>query len=125
MWTFFFSAGALLSALSVAVGAFGAHALKGKLTPDDAAIFDTASRYLATQSLGVIALALLMTRLDDTSLKLGVSALTIGTIIFSGSLYLLVFTGARYFGAVTPIGGVLLIIGWSLGAWASISTNWQ
>jgi uncharacterized membrane protein YgdD (TMEM256/DUF423 family) len=125
MWTIFFAAGSFLSAISVALGAFGAHALKGRLTIEDAAIYETASRYLTTQSLGLLALALLMSRLDHTGLKVGAIALMLGAVIFSGSLYLLVFTGVRSFGAVTPIGGALLITGWMLASWAALSTIWQ
>lgn len=125
MWTLFFSVGSFFSALAVATGAFGAHALKGKLTPDDMAIFETAARYLTTQSLGILAFSLLMTRIDDLSLKLGALALTLGALIFSGSLFLLVFTGIRTFGAITPAGGAMLILGWLLGCWSAVSTNWQ
>lgn len=125
MWTIFFCIGSLLSATAVGLGAFGAHALKSHLTPDDFAIFDTASRYLGLQSLGIIGFALLMTRLDSLSLKIGASALTSGALIFSGSLYLLIFTGARSWGAVTPLGGLLLIVGWLLGSWTALSANWQ
>lgn len=125
MWTNFFATGSFLSAASVALGAFGSHALKGRLTPEDTAIFDLASRYLTLQSLGILAFALLMSRIDHTALKLGAYALTFGSIIFSGSLYLLVFTGIRTFGAITPIGGTLLIIGWLLGSWSALSVNWQ
>ena len=125
MWTIFFAAGSILSAAAVGLGAFAAHSLKGRLTPEDAAIFETASRYLTTQSLGILAFALLMTRIEHSTLKIGVCALTLGALIFSGSLYLLVFTGVRTFGAITPIGGALLIAGWLLGTWSALSTNWQ
>jgi len=125
MWTLFFAAGSLLSAISVALGAFGAHALKGRLTTEDTAIYETASRYLTTQSLGLLAFALLMSRLDHMGLKVGAVALMLGAVIFSGSLYLLVFTGIRSFGAVTPVGGALLITGWILGGWAALSTMWH
>jgi uncharacterized membrane protein YgdD (TMEM256/DUF423 family) len=125
MWTMFFAIGSILSGVAVGLGAFAAHTLKGRLTPEDAAIFETASKYLTTQSLGIIAFALLMTRIDHSALKLGVFALTLGSLIFSGSLYLLVFTGIRTFGAITPIGGSLLITGWLLGSWSALSTNWQ
>lgn len=125
MWTWFFSAGSVLSATAVGLGAFGAHALKGKLTPEDSAIYETASKYLTMQSIGLLAVALLMTRIDHLALKFAAGSITVGAIVFSGSLYLLVFTGARWFGAITPIGGVLLIVGWLLGAWAAISANWS
>jgi uncharacterized membrane protein YgdD (TMEM256/DUF423 family) len=124
MWTIFFSIGSLLSATAVGLGAFGAHALKGRLTPEDFAIFDTASRYLGMQSLGILGFSLLMARLDALPLKVGAFALTSGTLIFSGSLYILIFTGIRSWGAVTPIGGLLLIVGWLLGSWSALSANW-
>jgi len=124
MWTWFFSAGSVLSAIAVGLGAFGAHALKGKLTPEDSVIYETACKYLTMQSIGLLAVALLMTRIDHLALKFGAGSITVGAIVFSGSLYLLVFTGARWFGAITPIGGTLLIVGWLLSAWAAISANW-
>jgi uncharacterized membrane protein YgdD (TMEM256/DUF423 family) len=124
MWTIFFSIGSLLSATAVGLGAFGAHALKGRLTPEDFEIFDTASRYLGMQSLGILGFSLLMARLDALPLKIGAFALTSGALIFSGSLYILIFTGIRSWGAVTPIGGLLLIVGWLLGSWSALSANW-
>lgn len=124
MWTIFFSIGSLLSATAVGLGAFGAHALKGRLTPEDFVIFDTASRYLGMQSLGILGFSLLMARLDALPLKVGAFALTSGTVIFSGSLYILIFTGIRSWGAVTPIGGLLLIVGWLLASWSALSANW-
>ena len=125
MWTWFFSVGSVLSAAAVGLGAFGAHALKGRLTPEDSAIYETASKYLTMQSIGLLAVALLMTRMDHLALKFGAGFITLGAIVFSGSLYLLVFTGARWFGAITPIGGTLLIAGWLLSGWAAISANWS
>ena len=114
----------MLSATAVGLGAFGAHALKGRLTPEDFEIFDTASRYLGMQSLGILGFSLLMARLDALPLKIGAFALTSGALIFSGSLYILIFTGIRSWGAVTPIGGLLLIVGWLLGSWSALSANW-
>ena len=125
MWTWFFSAGSVLSAIAVGLGAFGAHALKGKLTPEDSVIYETACKYLTMQSIGLLTVALLMTRIDHIALKFGAGSITVGAIVFSGSLYLLVFTGIRWFGAITPIGGTLLIVGWLLSAWAAISANWS
>jgi uncharacterized membrane protein YgdD (TMEM256/DUF423 family) len=125
MWTMFFALGSIFSAIAVGLGAFAAHGLRGRLTPEDMTIFETASRYLTTQSIGILVFALLMTRIDHSALKLGALALTLGAFIFSGSLYLLVFTGIRTFGAITPVGGSLLIVGWLLGCWSALSTNWQ
>ena len=125
MWTWWFGIGALLSGVSVGAGAFGAHALKGRLTPEDSAIFETASRYLTTQSLGLLAISLLMSRLDSAALKAAAILMVPGIIIFSGSLYALTWTGMRWLGAITPIGGSLIILAWLLTAWAAISANWS
>jgi uncharacterized membrane protein YgdD (TMEM256/DUF423 family) len=124
MWTWWFAAGSILSALSIGIGAFGAHALKGRLTPDDQAIFETATKYLTSQSMGLILLALLMSRLDGVTLKIAAVAMTFGILIFSGSLYGIIWSGMRWLGALTPIGGVLLIAAWLLAAWAAMSAHW-
>ncbi len=118
MWTWWFSAGSILSALGIAAGAFGAHAMKSRLTPEDLAIFDTASRYLGMQSMGLIGISLCMARLESATLRYAAAALLIGIIIFSGSLYALVGTGIRWLGAITPIGGAMMILAWILAAFA-------
>ncbi len=124
MWTWWFAVGSILSALSIGVGAFGAHALKGRLTPDDQAIFETATKYLTSQSMGLVLLALLMSRLDGMALKIAAFAMTFGILIFSGSLYGIVWSGIRWLGALTPIGGALMIAAWLLAAWAAMSAHW-
>jgi uncharacterized membrane protein YgdD (TMEM256/DUF423 family) len=124
MWTWWFAAGSILSAVGIGAGAFGAHALKGKLSPEDLVIFDTASRYLSMQSIGLLAIALLMSRIDSTSLKISAFAMIFGILIFSGSLFALIGTGQRWLGAITPIGGSLMIVAWLMAAWAAISANW-
>ena len=120
MWTWWFGIGAWLSGLSMCIGAFGAHALKGKLTPEDAAIFETASKYLSYQSIGLLCLALLMSRLDSLLLKVAAPMMIVGILIFSGSLFALIWSGQRWLGAITPIGGVLLITAWLLAGWAAV-----
>jgi uncharacterized membrane protein YgdD (TMEM256/DUF423 family) len=124
MWTIWFGIGALFSAIAIGIGAFGAHALKGVLSADDAVIFETATKYLTHHSLGLIAVALLMSRIDSMALKFGAPLLMTGFVIFSGSLYVLIWTGHRWLGAITPIGGVLMIVAWLLTAWAAISAQW-
>jgi len=103
--------GALLGGLAVAAGAFGAHALRARMSEADLAIFETAARYQMYHALALLAAAWL---LDRGAAQAGLAAwgFTAGTLIFSGSLYLMVFTGARWLGAITPIGGVLMIGGW-------------
>ena len=92
--------------LAVGLGAFGAHALKTRLTPDMLAIFETGVRYQVYH-----ALALLLLAAVRGPSKAG-WCFTAGIVLFSGSLYLLALTGVRKWGAVTPIGGVLFLIGW-------------
>jgi len=98
--------------LAVALGAFGTHALGGRLPPDLLATFETGTRYHLTQALGVLALALAADRWERPALGTAAWLVVAGTVVFSGSLYLLVLTGVRMLGAVTPVGGVLLIAGW-------------
>ena len=109
--------GALLGGLGVAAGAFGAHALRARLGPRDLEIFETAVRYQLVHALALFAVAWGI----GCHRRLGTLAgwlLLGGTLVFSGSLYLLVLTGQRWLGAVTPVGGVALIAGWGVLAWA-------
>lgn len=101
--------GSILGALSVAFGAFGAHFLQGQLSPEDLVIFETGVRYQMYHALALILCA-------NLSRGAGFAAhgFLWGTVVFSGSLYLLVLTGARWLGAITPIGGTLLVIGWAV-----------
>ncbi|MEK7390023.1 MAG: DUF423 domain-containing protein [Elusimicrobiota bacterium] len=99
-----FGAGLMLAA--VALGAFGAHALKSRLSPDMLAVFETGVRYQIYHALGLLALAAV--KGPD---KAG-WCFVAGIIVFSGSLYLLTLTGERRWGMVTPVGGVLFLIGW-------------
>ncbi len=105
--------GAIITGFGVILGAFGAHALKTQLTPEALAIFETGVRYEMYHGLGILALA--ATPLAK-QLTRAIQCLTLGTIIFSGSLYALVFTNIKMFGAVTPVGGAFLILGWILTA---------
>lgn len=109
--------GAILGALAVALGAFGAHALKDVLTDYGAGIWDTAVQYQMFHVAGIIAVGILMhPKLigDATSLKWAFLCMTFGIIFFSGSLYALAVSGISILGAITPIGGVLFIVGWIL-----------
>lgn len=111
----FLSAGALWGGLSVALGAFGAHALRASL---EAAgrfdTFETAARYQMYHALALLAVGLLMRQGFDAARALTWAGwgFLLGSLIFSGSLYLLCFTGARWWGAVAPIGGTLMLLGW-------------
>jgi len=103
---------------AVGIGAFGAHALAGRLTPDLTAIFETAARYHMYHTLGLLGVAWALSRWPNGSALPWAGWLFIaGTTIFSGSLYALALTGARWLGAVTPVGGVCLLTGWASFAW--------
>ncbi|MCH8838145.1 MAG: DUF423 domain-containing protein [Candidatus Marinimicrobia bacterium] len=113
--------GALFAFLGVALGAFGAHALRTRITPRDLEIFDVAVRYQLTHALALLITGLILWwRGLDVSRLLVITPwlFTAGIILFSGSLYVLVLTGKRWLGAVTPLGGVLFLAGWLLLALA-------
>ena len=113
-------AAALLMAAAVASGAFGAHALKARLTPDALALWQTAVNYHAWHALGLLATATLMLQLRERRALRSAAALFVaGIVLFSGSLYALSLGAPRAFGAVTPFGGAAFIAGWialALGA---------
>ncbi|WP_034383267.1 DUF423 domain-containing protein [Deinococcus sp. YIM 77859] len=104
------AAGALLAALGVALGAFGAHALKGRLDPAMLANFETGVRYQMYAALALLVLGTHPAQRRAPLLLLG------GSLIFSGTLYVLALGGARWWGAVTPVGGLLLIAGFVTAA---------
>lgn len=103
-------AGAVLAALGVALGAFGAHALRARLGPDLLATFETGVRYQMYAALALLVLG------TQPSQRHAPALLLAGATVFSGSLYLLVLTGQRWLGAVTPLGGLLLIAGFLVAA---------
>lgn len=108
----FFSLGAASGALGVAAGAFGAHALKARLTPELLAVFDTAARYQMLHALALLAAAWAASRWPGLAARSAGLCFAAGTLLFCGSLYLMVATGMRALGAITPFGGVLFIAGW-------------
>jgi uncharacterized membrane protein YgdD (TMEM256/DUF423 family) len=116
----FLMSGALLGALAVAAGAFGAHALKGRLTADLASTYELAVRYQMYHALALLAVGILLTRFPGWTVQLAGWLFLAGTLIFSGTLYLLVLTGTRWLGAITPIGGTALLLGWLVLAWGII-----
>ena len=106
-------AAALLMAAAVALGAFGAHALKARLTPDALALWQTGVNYHAWHALGLLATATLMLHFADRrTLRYAAGLFAAGIVLFSGSLYALALGAPRAFGAVTPLGGVAFIAGW-------------
>jgi uncharacterized membrane protein YgdD (TMEM256/DUF423 family) len=111
--------GALSAFLSVAAGAFGAHALRTRLTPEMLVVFETGARYQMYHSLGLILLGLLAQQRPSSLLDAAGWALTAGIVLFSGSLYALALSGLRVLGAITPLGGLGLLVGWALFALAA------
>ena len=114
----FFSLGAVLAFLTVSAGAFGAHAVRSRLSPDLLDVFETAARYHFFHALGVIVAGFAAARWPGTAVYLAGWLFVAGIILFSGSLYLLSLTGVRWLGAITPFGGVAFLAGWLCLAWA-------
>ena len=109
----FFSIASLLGALAVGLGAFGAHAMRGRVAENLLANYETGVRYHFYHVLALVAVVVAIQRWPNSSLPpLAGWLFVIGIAIFSGSLYIMAFTGLRWLGAITPIGGVALIAGW-------------
>lgn len=109
--------GAVMTMLSVAIGAFGAHMLKEKIGADAIAVYETGVQYHMIHALALLIVGLTAGQLGMSSkLKWAARLLFIGIIVFSGSLYVLSITGIKVLGAITPIGGVAFIAGWLLFA---------
>jgi uncharacterized membrane protein YgdD (TMEM256/DUF423 family) len=108
----FFGLGALSAMLAVGAGAFGAHALRARISAEHLAIFETGARYQIYHALALLAVAWAVSRWPGSLPVLAGWLFVLGSILFSGSLYLLALTGARWWGAVTPIGGLAFLGGW-------------
>ena len=108
----FFSIGCAFGLTGVALGAFGAHAMKARLAPELLATFEVGVRYQLIHALALLAVAWACTRWPGRRVQWGGGLLIAGTLLFSGSLYALALTGVRGLGLVTPIGGVALLLGW-------------
>ena len=129
----FFRIGALSAGIAVAAGAFGAHALRARIEPRLLEVFETGARYQMYHALALLAVAWLLDRVADPQRAevsqpdpRAIRAATIagwafiaGTVLFSGSLYAMAFTGIRVLGAITPLGGVAFLTGWASLAFAA------
>ena len=115
-------AGAVLGALAVAAGAFGAHALQARLAPERLGQWELAARYQMYHSLALLAVSLVSQRVGSPVNAAGWFML-IGTLIFCGTVYALALGSPRWFGAITPFGGTALIIGWALLAVAAFRSE--
>jgi uncharacterized membrane protein YgdD (TMEM256/DUF423 family) len=107
---------ALLVALATALGAFGAHGLRDVLAPERLDVFETGVRYHFYHTLGLLALGVLAQLRPARGLRLAARLIVAGIVVFSGSIYALTFGAPSALGMVTPIGGLLLMLGWILVA---------
>ncbi len=108
----FFTLGAASALVSVGAGAFGAHGLRARLSPELLAVFETAARYQMYHALGLLAVAWAAVRWPGPWAARAGWLFVAGTILFSGSLYALAVSGIRWLGAVTPFGGLAFLAGW-------------
>lgn len=100
--------------LGVALGAFGAHALKARLTPDLLDVWKTAVEYQMFHVAALLAVGILVRQVPSSLLHAAAGCFALGILVFSGSLYALALSGVRMLGAITPIGGLLFLAGWAL-----------
>lgn len=109
----FFALGAGSAFVAVGAGAFGAHGLRARLTPDLLAVFETGARYQMYHALGLVAVAWAASRWPGALPQWAGWLFVAGTVLFSGSLYLMALTGERWLGAITPLGGIAFLAGWA------------
>lgn len=115
---FFFVSGAIAAFIAVALGAFGAHSLKTKLSPDMLNIFEVGVRYHMYHALGLLAVSWAISRWPENNLNAAGWAFIVGIVVFSGSLYILSIFDIRWLGAITPLGGLAFLIGWAILVWS-------
>jgi len=108
----FLTLGAVSAFVAVAAGAFGAHGLRARLSPDLLAVFETAARYQMYHALALLAVAWVAARWPGPLPQWAGWLFVVGTVLFSGSLYALALTSVRWLGAITPLGGVAFLAGW-------------
>lgn len=119
-----FAIGALAGAIGVGLGAFGAHGLKTRVSAEMLAVFETGARYQLIHALALLAVGWAATRWPGGWTTAAGWLFVAGILIFSGSLYVMSLTGARWLGAITPIGGLSLILGWLALATAAMRGPW-
>jgi len=110
--------GALNGALAVSFGAFGAHGLKSRVDDSMLTVWSTASEYHFYHALAMLLCGLLAKAFGASGMVTAGWVLFAGTLVFSGSLYVMVLSGQKWLGAITPLGGTALIIGWLMLAWS-------
>lgn len=109
-----FGMGAVAAAIGVGLGAFGAHGLKARVSPEMLAVFETGVRYHLIHALGLLAVGWAAGRWPGPSTQAAGFLMIIGILLFSGSLYIMTLTGIRWLGAITPLGGLAFIAAWVL-----------
>jgi uncharacterized membrane protein YgdD (TMEM256/DUF423 family) len=115
MMKIFVVLGSLSAFLGVGLGAFGAHGLKTKVTPEMLAVWQTGVLYHLVHALGLLLIGILCHLMPETATVRNAGwAILLGTVLFSGSLYLLVLTGVKPLGMITPFGGIAFLVGWLL-----------
>lgn len=113
MYKLFISLGCLNAFLSIGLGAFAAHILENKLTPEMLSVFETGAQYHFYHALGLLIVGIIALHLTDSSwLRTAGWLMQAGIILFSGSLYILSLSGVRWFGAITPLGGICFLASW-------------
>lgn len=115
-------AAALILLIGVGAGAFGAHGLKRVIAPDLLAVWQTAVLYQLVHGLGMLAIASLSAKLGSPLLSHAATLMLVGVVVFSGSLYAMALTGAKWLGAITPLGGLTFIAAWAMVAVAAYRT---
>ena len=121
---FFLSLGGVFALSAVVIGAFGAHGLKARLSPEMLAVYQTGVQYHFYHALGMILVGLAFYPLaDNLPLRLSGAFMGAGIVLFSGSLYALALTGQRWLGAVAPVGGTAFILAWGAFVWAVASAR--
>ena len=120
MQRFFFILGSSFAMVGVIAGAFGAHGLKGRISSGMLETFEVAVRYQMYHALGLLAVAWAISQWSSQLIHIAGWSFVIGILIFSGSLYILSLTEIRWFGAITPIGGLVLIVGWVCLIWGTM-----
>src|SRR6187431_2288355 len=113
--------GAVAAFLAVTLGAFGAHGLRGRLSPEMMAVFQTGVQYHMAHALALILVSAIMGRMSGWLIQTAGWSFVAGIVLFSGSLYALAISGVTILGAVTPIGGLAFLIGWACLAIAGLA----
>ena len=113
--------GSLFALLSIILGAFGAHALKDYLSEYSQSIYDKAVLYQMFHALGILVVTLIGENVESINVSIPIVCFIIGIVFFSGSLYILAITNIKWFGMITPVGGIFFIVGWIIIFYKTLS----